>query len=89
MKQEDEMKEHDKWKCSERRCGWIGTSAEYLVAADPFNEGCELVACPNCREVNTLTACCDVDGCTKDGSCGTPTKDGYRFTCSEHKPERS
>lgn len=77
----------EKWKCSEWRCGWVGSSEEYLVAPDPFNEGCELVACPKCREVNSLVAACDEPGCTQEAGCGTNTPDGYRRTCFKHMPK--
>lgn len=29
---------------------------------------------------------CDEPNCLKNASCGTPTDDGYRRTCSDHKP---
>ena len=39
---------------------------------------------------DTIGAICDEPGCIKQVTCGTPTKDGYRNTCSEHSPrERS
>jgi len=30
---------------------------------------------------------CDEDDCISEASCGTPTKDGYRHTCSTHMPK--
>jgi hypothetical protein len=78
--------EHNKWKCGNWRCGWVGTKEQILVAPDPFNEGCELVACPDCRDVGNITAACYMDGCTKDGGCGTPTADGYKWSCVDHIP---
>ena len=74
-------------KCSRFRCRWIGDDSEVLRAPDPFNEGDELRACPACRVVESIIMACDVEGCTKDGSCGTPTEEGYRWTCWEHQPE--
>lgn len=32
---------------------------------------------------------CDEPGCLDSVSCGVPTPDGYRQTCSTHKPKRS
>ena len=32
---------------------------------------------------------CDEPGCIEPAGCGTPTKDGYRWTCGKHQPERS
>ena len=35
---------------------------------------------------------CDHDGCHKEATCGTPTKDGYKRLCSNHAgniPEES
>jgi hypothetical protein len=29
---------------------------------------------------------CDVDGCEETSSCGTPTPQGYRWTCGFHVP---
>lgn len=74
-------------KCNDLRCGWVGDSDDALRAPNPFDPEDELTACPKCREVNQLIAACDEPGCTKDGSCGTPTEDGYRTTCFAHRPE--
>ena len=32
---------------------------------------------------------CDEPGCLNNVSCGTPTDDGYRSTCYEHKPGKT
>lgn len=37
---------------------------------------------------DTMPPICDEPGCLADVSCGTPTANGYRSTCSEHEPER-
>lgn len=71
--------------CSEWRCRWSGPESEALRAPDPFNEGDTLVACPQCRE-QTLHTCCYEPKCTSEASCGTPTADGYRWTCGKHEP---
>jgi len=71
--------------CEEWRCRWCGPESEALRAPDPFNEGDTLIACPKCRE-QALHTCCDEPGCTMEASCGTPTADGYRWTCGKHQP---
>jgi hypothetical protein len=81
------MMEHNKWVCSEWRCAWVGTTDQILTAPDPFNEGDTISACPKCREIGVLVAACDVDGCSKQAGCGTPTKAGYRWTCGAHMPK--
>ena len=68
------------------RCGWHGDSATVLRAPDPFNEGCELLACPKCHD-QTIRTCCDEPDCWEPDTCGTPTPDGYRRTCWRHKPD--
>ena len=72
--------------CDYWRCEWTGTTDQALSAPDPFNEGSTLYACPNCRDM-TLVRACDVPGCKRAASCGTPTPDGYRNTCGEHRPK--
>jgi len=67
------------------RCGWRGDSVSVLRAADPFNEGCELLACPKCRE-QSIRGCCDEPGCWALDTCGTATEAGYRRTCHKHQP---
>ena len=32
---------------------------------------------------------CDEPGCISEAGCGTPTPDGYRWTCSLHMPDHS
>ena len=69
--------------CDDHRCGWVGT--EPLRAPDPFEQDCELIACPKCRGI-TLVNCCDEPGCSRIVQCGTPTPNGYRKTCGQHAP---
>jgi hypothetical protein len=71
---------HNRWKCTE--CGWLGT--EILFAPNPFDNRLTTTGCPNCLEVNSIIAACDVEGCEKEGSCGWPSDAGYRWTCYEH-----
>jgi hypothetical protein len=80
------MNTNPKLVCEDFRCGWVGLQSEALTAPDPFNEGCELIACPKCRE-QTLNAACDEEGCKDFGTMGTPTPEGYRWTCFEHRPK--
>jgi hypothetical protein len=74
--------------CEEWRCRWCGPESEALRAPDPFNEGDTLIACPKCRE-QTLHTCCDEPTCTMEATCGTPTPEGYRWTCGKHQPNAS
>lgn len=30
---------------------------------------------------------CETDGCLEEGTCGTPTKDGYKRLCGKHYDE--
>lgn len=36
---------------------------------------------------DTLGSICDEPGCIEIAGCGTPSDDGYRSTCFEHKPK--
>ena len=74
--------------CDERRCGWRGETHEVLQATSPFDERDILDGCPQCKAVNTIYVACDEEGCWDTVSCGTPTPDGYRSTCSKHAPKR-
>lgn len=78
---------HNRYACSNRRCGWTGYREDLLHAFDPFNSGCALVACPRCKEQNIHT-CCDEPGCWEPDTCGTPTPYGYRRTCWKHHPDK-
>lgn len=69
--------------CTE--CGWHGYSFDVLVAPDPFNDGCDLFACPQCRK-QTVQTCCEAPYCWEQYICATLTPRGYRRTCGKHKP---
>ena len=56
-----------------------------LRAPSPFDKS-ELLACPQCKEVNRLGVPCDEPGCWELCCCGTPTPTGYRLTCHLHQP---
>ena len=38
--------------------------------------------------LKAIARLCDEPGCYDEISCGTPTPDGYRSTCSKHAPNR-
>ena len=79
----------DKLICSEIECTWRGLEKDALKAPNPFEPTEIIYGCPECKEINTLVRACDEPRCWVQVSCGTPTKDGYRSTCSKHKPAES
>ena len=75
----------DRWVCTE--CEHVCTSAEMLRAPHPFQSpSCirsgEIVGCPKCREAETMTRACDVEGCGREASLFTP---GRGFRCHGHR----
>ncbi len=80
------MNAERKVKCDELRCPWIGTEEQSLKAPNPFDAGDEVIGCPHCKSIGTIIYVCDEPGCWKDSTCGTPTLEGYRSTCGEHRP---
>ena len=60
---------------------------EILRAPNPFDVDDILIGCPKCFSVECFEYICDEKGCSARVSCGTPTKNGYRNTCGEHKPK--
>jgi hypothetical protein len=82
------MNEKQKLMCPDYKCGWHGMSDEILRATNPFIEGEEMFACPNCFEIGQLRVACDEPGCWAESTCGTPTNDDkYRRTCGKHYPK--
>jgi hypothetical protein len=73
--------------CTE--CEWCGTTEAVLLAENPFAEWETITGCPECKSIDRFIPACDRDGCWSEVTCGTPTKDGYRHTCSEHKPDNT
>ena len=68
-------------------CGWQGMESEMLSARNPFDLKEKIFACPKCWDVEgSYVVVCDEPGCWDPVTCGTPTKSGYRFTCSRHAP---
>jgi hypothetical protein len=83
------MSDRIKVCCQERRCDWHGYADEMLSAADPFNEGETLTACPECKTVeNNVHTACDEPDCWRAATSGTLTDNGYRNTCYDHSPTR-
>lgn len=77
---------NEKWRCD--RCfKWSGMGSELLSAPNPFVEGDTLYACPECFTMDRIFQACDEPGCWNARSCGTPTPDGYRQTCDDHRPK--
>lgn len=72
--------------CTDRRCGWHGLFTQTLESVNPFDPEQNIYACPKCKTVQEFTVCCDEPDCWERVCCGTPTPDGYRQTCHEHRP---
>ncbi len=77
----------DRWLC--RECGHVCTNADLLRAPHPFHSpftprfcSKQIVGCPKCREVETMTRACDVEGCGLAASSFIPLR-GCR--CYEHR----
>lgn len=68
-------------------CDWRGMASDLLRAPSPFDPTDELVACPNCKQLDELIVACDEDGCWREATCGTPVDGGYRQTCFDHAPK--
>lgn len=71
-------------RCNE--CDWRGMDGELLRADNPFFPMDEIIGCPKCYAINEDYAVCDEPGCWKQSTMGTPTPEGYRHTCWNHKP---
>lgn len=68
-------------------CGWKGTTDGVDKIKDPKGDDHWLV-CRECRTPEHFDMVCDEDGCWEKVVAGTPSINGYRNTCSKHKPER-
>lgn len=73
-----------RWKCKE--CGDIYKQDQLVSIHMLEDPAVDWLTCPECREPNMVEIACEVDGCPRDGGCGTPAKDGYHWTCFEHRP---
>ncbi len=69
------------WRCKE--CEWTGRADEIEMFPDPKMEGNYWEICPQCREAESCEQLCEK--CSSPATCGTPTPDGYRRTCYEHR----
>lgn len=67
------------YRCTE--CAARVPHMQALQAANPFETGGIIFACPRCKEANTLETACVVDGCHNPTSIGTPNRGGYRYVC--------
>jgi|GEM_PF-2219002 len=74
-----------RWKCE--GCDWIGSHEEVLRAHNPFAPSEELWGCPECFEANRFVRTCDNAECRQIASNGTPTPNGYVWSCFKHRPD--
>ena len=68
------------------KCGHKCSADDLLKGFNPFS-GYNLLGCPECYALDDYTVACEVDDCWKKATCGTPTNEGYKQTCGEHKPK--
>ena len=85
---------HRKMVCSE--CGWVGFEAHLSTLRYQWtdSEGKEHAGewevCPDCGGLDaTVDFACDEPDCRKKVTCGAPTPDGYKATCSDHMPKET
>ena len=74
------------YSCNQRHCDWVGPIKDLLMGKSPF-DGDTIVGCPKCKSIDSVVRTCDYPGCHETTSAGTPTKDGYVWTCHEHVPK--
>lgn len=74
----------NKWRC--RSCGWVGV--DLLLGTSPFDPKDIIRGCPKCKVTEFFDYLCDTEGCEQLVSAGTPSKEGYRFTCHRHLPKK-
>jgi hypothetical protein len=65
-------------------CGGLEISNEFDIAR--ATEVRRIVKAQKIEALKHVLRFCDEAGCFEDGNCGTPTKAGYRQTCSNHRP---
>jgi hypothetical protein len=70
-------------------CLSIMSKDAILRATNPFLSNDEIQGCPICKDVNTLSVKCEAIDCKQLGTMGTPTKEGYRWTCYKHQPKEN
>lgn len=76
----------EKVLCQE--CDWHGILADVQTAPNPFDMTEQIMGCPACHSVDSMRTVCDEPECRLPATCGTPTPDGYRQTCSKHIPSK-
>lgn len=54
---------------------------------NPFEADSIIYGCPECKAIDSNVACCDEPGCNEGAGSGTPTREGYRWTCYKHRPQ--
>jgi len=74
----------DETKIDCNDCGWAGRNKDLLTAPNPFDSVGTITGCPRCKSIDCFALCCDEPKCWNHVSCGFPTPDGYRRTCSDH-----
>jgi hypothetical protein len=74
------------YKVTCKQCDWQGMSDDLLTAINPFDPEDIITGCPDCKCIDDARIACDEPDCWRDASCWTPTTDGYRQTCSKHRP---
>lgn len=79
------MSDKNKVRCTE--CSWKGREKDLLRVINPFDAEEIIQGCPDCKGADSCKRVCDAIDCWELATCGTPTSDGYRITCSRHKPE--
>jgi hypothetical protein len=79
-------RQYQMFGCRTRRCKWVGTESELLVAPHPFEAEGTIHGCPLCKTVDNYAPLCDEEGCLETATCGTPVQGDYRTTCNKHAP---
>jgi hypothetical protein len=79
--------EKNKMKCL--NCGHKLHESDLLKATNPFDIDEFIYACPKCKSMDDLVMVCDIAGCLKEATCGTPTQDEWRYrnVCGDHYRE--
>lgn len=67
-------------------CLWQGLRGDLLRGVNPFKTDEQIAGCPRCRSIDSAVPACDDEGCWELVTCGTSTPEGYRHTCSKHRP---
>lgn len=78
------QREPDWVRCDE--CDTITHTSDLLHAPNPFDAEDIVAGCPFCKSIDCFRPVCDAADCHRYASSGTPTPDGYRWTCHKHRP---